>query len=755
METQAAGSRAVRRLKGAFFILGALSLMIQSLMIRECFAQLQGNEMFLGIFYCGWFGGIMSGAALGSRAARSERSFRRQWLFLAQAPALVALVRAFRLFLDAPSAAPSFSSSVALLFAVSAPVGVVIGRLFPLGCAALADAGQRDNAAGAAYVWESSGAVAGGFFFSFIAVEAFGGFELACLTAVLAAFVFAFVLPSSERPWLARSLALTAAAAATILASPGEHWLSQLKLRALAPGRTLVAALDTAYSHLDLTEQGGEYVLFHDGQPGAPFPDPYNDVPAAAGLLAQHPDPRRILLLGWTEPGVIQSLLDFGADEITMVTPDARLVRAGLQWLPPELSAVYQHPRVRAVIADPRKFIQRSAAQYDVIALRVGEPVNGQLNRMFTVEFFTEARRRLAVPGVLCLDFHCSIHAVGRELSDYGGTLYQTLRAVFPDVIARPGDTCQLVAGTLPGVVSADPETLARRAEQWPDLGGAFSPFLFYMEFPPDQTARINELLLNSAALVNRDERPAAYLYHLLLWSRWQAAGERSALRQSLRTLVDGGWRPWLFVWFAALTLWAAWQFLRRRRGRAAAGLGLLTIGAAGFASMGGQLALLFSYQAAHGYLYQMIAWINALFMAGLALGSWAAGYWLRRTARADAGLFIVTSIFVLFLALLPRAAEVARAAQALEFLLFVVAGCLTGFIFPLGTELVRRDSTTGRAAAWADLTDHLGAALAAPLTALMLLPAMGIAPAARLLAVGLAALLPLWAVAARQHRPE
>ena len=53
-----------------FFLLGAVSILIQTLLIREALFAFQGGEIGLGSFYAVWLGAIALGAAAVLRRRR-------------------------------------------------------------------------------------------------------------------------------------------------------------------------------------------------------------------------------------------------------------------------------------------------------------------------------------------------------------------------------------------------------------------------------------------------------------------------------------------------------------------------------------------------------------------------------------------------------------------------------------------------------------------------------------------------------------
>jgi spermidine synthase len=117
--------------------------------------------------------------------------------------------------------------------------------------------------------------------------------------------------------------------------------------------------------------------------------------------LLQHPNPKTILLLGGGIAGLLKELFKHpGIRHIDYVEPDPDFIRLLKPHLSPATDASLQHPRVRLFHQDPRIFMSRSHAGYDVILMNMGDPITAQMNRFYTKEFFDQVKQRLLSSGV-------------------------------------------------------------------------------------------------------------------------------------------------------------------------------------------------------------------------------------------------------------------------------------------------------------------------------------------------------------------
>jgi len=168
----------------------------------------------------------------------------------------------------------------------------------------------------------------------------------------------------------------------------------------------------------------------------------------------------------------------------------------------------------------------------------------------------------------------------------------------------------------------------------------------------------------------------------------------------------------------------------------------LASIATTGFVTMALSIVWLFAFQNLYGYVYQRIGWIIALFMGGLALGSWLTGRLAQRLGR----WLITVDLLMAMLAcsaplLLPALGELQTGPWTLLLvelsvsILVMATGVLGGTAFALagGIELAAT-GRAGEAAGHIVGADHAGACLGALLTGVLLVPVHGTAAAAMFL---------------------
>ncbi len=753
---------------------GFTSIIAQIVLMRELVATFYGNELLFGLVLMAWLAWVAGGSWGLARLAVSRRVGIGGFavgLVLAGGllPAQIILVRDVRSLLGVtPGAFVEFGPMVGAVLVILAPLCLLTGFLFTLGTRLTVASG---GVAGQAYVWEGVGAVAGGALFSFFLIRWLDPFQTALLVMAVNLVIAAnFWLPARRLSSLRAHFLLLCALAPLLLgALLLGHSLHQATLR--WQWTDLAFAADSPYGRLIIQARDGQRVFFENGllafETQGTFPEEVVHFP----LLA-HPTPDRVLLIGGGVAGDLREILKHPVASVTYVELDPLLIEAAQTHLPPPDAAVLTDPRVNLILTDGRLYVKqappnRPSTPFTIIILDLPEPSTGALNRFYTQEFFAEARAILEPGGVFALGLPSAENYWSPELTRRNGSVYHTLRTVFPEVLVLPGEHNFFLASdtSLP----ADPAVLAERlAGRGIETRWVTPDYIEYV-FTTDRFAGVQrELEAITEVRLNRDLTPISYYYDLALWLSRFYPNLRGAFERA--GLISAQALGWVVVPLALVVAVARW-----RRNWAIP----VAIAGIGLAQMTLEVVILFAFQVLHGYIYAEVSLLVTAFMAGLALGGAVSNWLLRyesllpsffsparllrtayRVLRKVGGirstqdavqketvrwtLIAVQVAIILYTALLPLILSWPIPAPTLVFpLLALLAGLLTGMAFPLAVALVQGD--VGRVAGMLYGADLVGGCLGALLGAVLLIPVLGIPQTCVVIAlVGLAGLLVL-----------
>lgn len=708
------GSNGLRLALGTATALGISSVLTQLTLMREMLAAFSGNEMVLGVLLGNWLLSTGIGAALGKRASRLEEPARVMSLglmLLALLPMVdVILLRTLRDVVFIRGAALGLGETIWGSLCLLLPYCLLSGFLLTMACSMRV--GEENPAqVGKIYLADNVGSVAGGLLFTFLLVHALKPFGILYLQSILCLLVAAWLA------WCTGRSSLTVLASCLILGGVAlarwgdlDHTTTQIQYA----GQKIVATEESPYGRLVLTELDGEYTAL---QNGIPFFSTHNLEQVEESVhytMIQRLNAKKVLMIGGSASGILREIMKYDPSSVRCVELDPILMNLAKRYFPERLS----DSRIHFTYGDGRRFIQETQECFDVVLMGLPEPSTCQLNRYYTREFFLEVKHALAGSGVLAFSMGTYENHLDPELAAMLAMVHRTLRSVFQEILILPGGRIYVLASD--GPLSADiGARLKARSIETKLLDESWLKEML----KPDRLAEMQRAV-STIGSENRDSSPRLYYLHLRYWmSRFPA---KLGLLSGLGLLALGFYlirlRPVSFVLFSA-----------------------------GFAATALEVTLLLGFQVAFGSVYQQLGLIVTLFMAGLALGSWAivsahplakkaclACLWgggqavspeqmpeKKHLARLAFGI-------TAFAILLPGALRGLLAAglsswlgQGAFALLAIVLATLVGMQFPLAARVSSSDPSSTAARLFT--ADYVGACLGALLVSTLLIPLLGV----------------------------
>src|SRR5664280_610212 len=725
--------------------LGVSAVMTQLALMRELLGAFSGNELVVGISMGSWLmltglgtwlGRFLprdreraaSGPVLGSRERQASGSVLPAGsrervasgstaavvtiglMLIAMIPLVqVAAVRVLRDVVFIRGAAVGVSGTVLGCVVLLLPFCVVSGALLAQTCALLAR--EHDRAAiGWVYLADSLGSIGGGVLFSFALVPYFDHFALLCFPAALNLLLAgALAWHFRQRLLLGSTIIIAAGLAAHLtlinadaVTTAAQQW-----------GRHVVFRASSPYGRLVVTADAGQLTFSENGLPVISTQNVDQLEETVHYAMSQRPDARKVLLISGGIAGTAREILRYGVAQVTYVELDPLILVAGRRFLPDSLA----DPRIHAVSADARRFLQQTGDRFDVVIVDTPDPTTSQLNRFYTAEFYSEVQRILTPGGVFAFPLGRYENYISRELAQLLASAHLTARQSFAHVLMIPGGRVFFLASD--GPLTLD---IAGRLEQRGLATKLVNRHYLDAMLAPDRLADLDRAVAQPAKR-NTDFAPALYYYYLQHWLSQFSAGAG---------LLAGI----LAVFFVACLLWL--RAIPR------------VVFAAGFSASALEVVLLFGFQVLYGSLYRQVGLVVTAFMAGLAAGAWRTQRTLFRAIRTPARvresptrrppmsprtiLCLLTVAIAALAALLPpilahlgridSAAGTPLAGQSVVLLVTFGLAALVGAQFPLAGAVVPGDTAVTASRLYT--ADFAGAALGALLVSTLLVPLLG-----------------------------
>jgi len=589
--------------KTALFMAGLVSLLGQIVVLRELSVVFQGVELMYPLALGGW----MLFAALGTLFRRSWPSENRiAALFTLFALFLLSgilFLRGSDLFALKISGFPFLPfKQMATVIVPLLPVGIISGLMFSeITSIHIETSGGPEGA----FAMEAAGGIAGGLLATL-------GIHYGCSNLFLALFCallsLAAALPLFQKKkgrygrFIALSLALL-----TFPLLYKAPWID-MRMTALShPG--LFFSGDFPFGRVAATYRGGDISVFESNT--AVFTTKDTEGARFVHLAAvQHPDPRRMLLIGGGWDGSVRELLLHKPARIDVMLPaEDPFIRFRLSG---DIRNSLANPVVHLSRADPRNFLKYKGFAWDIIIVDIAAPLSCRMNHYYTREFFESLAARLYHGGIVVIRLPSLEYAYKTKELINVSSIYTALAAVFPERLILPGTTTLIASSFAPFPHS--PEVLTERLRERGIKNSILSELSIQKLFKSKDFTNIKNQLQNMGAPENSTISPACYPYTLKSWA--EALLPRTILSRTPDLETIQKQTRWIgLIACLGLLLLCAGSRLRPYWQSAI----LMMIG--GFLGITNSSLLILRYGIKEGILYQQIPLLLTALMAGLALG--------------------------------------------------------------------------------------------------------------------------------------
>ncbi|MBN1897568.1 MAG: hypothetical protein JW827_02230 [Spirochaetes bacterium] len=472
------------------------------------------------------------------------------------------------------------------------------------------------------------------------------------------------------------------------------------------------AIVESYYGKIVVIQTGKGYSFFNNGVFLFSTDDDIAPQLESSLPLSQSDGMKRVLLIGGTSKTIAMMAENPMLEKIFFIDFDPALIKLQKVFIK---TNYFKHPKVMVFTGDARYFMQRTRLKFDAVILSLPDPVNLQINRFYTKEFFQMVKQKLNREGLFMFRITSSENFISPVQGMYTGSLFNTVKKIFKDVMVLPGDDNYFLACPADNVLSADPATLERRVLSNDITSEYFKKYYIIFNFDP---FRINNLKnsLNRKAKINTDLVPISYYYNITLWStRFNQITKNifSRLYHIKKAHVIGC----LLVIFLVLFF-----FIKRKEDAV-----LLSIGSIGFTEISLEIFAILTYQIVRGFLYHNVGLVIFSFMAGLAIGSFL--YQRMKSERESIFTRIQLGfVFIPFLIYLWYRLIQAVPVEFIQDVMFLIAvlafSILSGIQFPVAVKLY---SDNRYSAGRVNGVDLVASSLGAIIVATFIVPLLGL----------------------------
>ena len=735
----------------ALLLMGFTFTITQVMVIREFLVVFAGNELSIAIILANWllleaWGSLLIGKKVEGWDLKEGGYASFQLLLSALLPLTLYAIRASRDFMGlAPGEGASLLQILTWTIPILAPVGIVDGILFALGCTLHSKWTQGGaTSIGKVYLLEAVGAGIGGLFYTFLSIPFLNSFQTASFLGManLASGILLVSYSESLAKWKWPFFSLWGyfLFVNVLLFIPyGSQVIEKKSLNGLWPGFEILESRWSPYGNVTVVRREGQLTFFSNGVPVCNVPVP--DVAFMEELvhypLLLSPSPRNILVVGGAFGGVIHEILKHPSQRVHYAEIDPLVIQCIGENLTPLTREEMENPKVQVHLLDGRLFIKTTREKFDAILLNLPPPSTLELNRFYTVEFFREAFALLGEDGLLALSLPGSETYLGPQARDLNLSILKSLQETFSSVAVIPGDMNVIIASPMKDLETFRPERLIHVLRERKIVTQFLTAAHIQRKMEKQRLEWWEDSLKQGRGVrLNRDGNPSGVYYGIAYWNAqfhpmvqafWGRVGE-------FRLSYFG------LVLLAAVGTFSVYRKSRRakegeRSARGALIWVVMTTGSFGTAM---SILLILSFQSLYGYAYQWIGLLVAAFMVGLALGTWMMNRALEEiqnwvlTLIGLEGFMALFGLLVLFILEFLYSSGVEPlslwAVQIAFLLMSLAAGFWAGLEFPLTSRIfVGRKGGVGRTAGILYASDLFGAWAGALFVGVIFIPVLGI----------------------------
>ena len=488
----------------AVIALGFSSVVTQIIYIREFLNVFYGNELIFGIILASWMILTAAGAYLGKfskRIKRRERYMVVLQIFSAVLPLFtVFMLRWLRNIIFPVGTMLNIPDGILISLTFLAPYCIISGFLFTFFCISLSEK-LNDNQVSRVYYYDTIGSIIGGFIFNFILVFLLNSLQslYILLFVNLSAGLFISIIYKRRK-----AIILLVTLIVGFLVLTLNYDLEKYTKERQFKDQQLVYYKDTPYGNLVVTRSGEQLNFFENSMLLFSTENVTDNEEAVHYGMLQHNHPKKVLLISGGINGLANEIIKYPVDSIDYVEINPALIELGKKY-----TKNLQSPKIHIWNEDARFFIKRTNRKYDVAVIALPEPTTAQLNRFYTLEFFSELKRTLNSDAVISFGLLTSDDYVSHEAKSINSVMYNTLHKVFKNILIIPGERNYFIASDAP--LSDDIIRLV-------DKRGINNFYVnsYYLDFD-DMHERMVYIMKNidKDSELNRDFRPVIY-YHQL-----------------------------------------------------------------------------------------------------------------------------------------------------------------------------------------------------------------------------------------------
>jgi len=122
--------------------------------------------------------------------------------------------------------------------------------------------------------------------------------------------------------------------------------------------------------------------------------------------MLYHPNPKKVLIIGGGDGGVLREVLRHPIEEVYLVDIDKKVIEISQKYLPFVSKGAFRNKKARIFVEDGIKFVKNYKNFFDVVIIDSTDPLGPSLG-LFSKNFYQNVFKALTKNGVLSIQSGC------------------------------------------------------------------------------------------------------------------------------------------------------------------------------------------------------------------------------------------------------------------------------------------------------------------------------------------------------------
>jgi len=418
-----------------FIFCGIISILLQVFLLREIAPVFHGNEFTIAIVLANW----LFASAFANFTAHKKLQIQTGNIVILFLCLIISVIFSFVFIRSANLISPTsitdgFSLKFSLILSLIAifPVSFFINLIFSLFV--------TNSKFSILNIFYNIGIIAGGIICSFY----MSSFLTAVIIAIIISLIFCDLIILCDGIFLKILMFISLC----LIIYTSFNYIDKFEKKTIHNNYKTAESVDISYfanQQYIWTKTKGEDAFYNNGVLNFAFPSPtiFEDEDFAHLAILHHTNPENLLLIGGIR--YLSSIVKYKFNEIDYLEPDKVIIEKLKQNIY-AINEVFNDERIHTYSLNIRDFFKVNNKQYDVILIGLDLPINTNINRFYTKDFFEISKQHLSDNGFIALKLPGNLVYWDELMSKLNSSVYYTLKNVFENVQIIPGTQNILVA---------------------------------------------------------------------------------------------------------------------------------------------------------------------------------------------------------------------------------------------------------------------------------------------------------------------